>query len=112
METKMRSSLPLALAAILACGLALAAGTAQAQTTSKPKKTSLAECATMLDPFHNKKSDVVKDETIAEYVPLIKNYWKKHCPADFYARQVADADLRKRIDAAVPPPKTNAKKPG
>jgi hypothetical protein len=108
----MRSSLSLALAATLACGLALAAGTAEAQTTSKPKKTSLAECATMLDPFRNKKSDAVKDEAISEYAPLMKNYWKKHCPADFYAQQVSDADLRKRIDAAVPPPKMKAKKPG
>ena len=98
-----------ALAIALACGILASANAAQAQAASKPKKTSLAECATMLDPFHNKKNADVKDEAIAEYAPLVKNYWKKHCPADFYATQVADPDLRKRIDAAAPPPKAKGK---
>jgi hypothetical protein len=85
-------------------------GTAEAQTATKTKKPSLAECATLLDPFKNKQSSAVKDEAITEYAPLIKIYWQKHCPKDFYEQQVSDADLRKRIEAAAPPPKGAAKK--
>ncbi len=98
------------LASGAACVILLSLGTAEAQTATKTKKPSLAECATLLDPFKNKQSSAVKDEAITEYAPLIKIYWQKHCPKDFYEQQVSDADLRKRIDAVAPPPKSSAKK--
>ena len=92
------------------CLCLLAFGPAEAQTATKAKKPNLAECATLLDPFKNKQSSAVKDEYIAEYAPLMKIYWQKNCPKDFYEQEVSDADLRKRVEAAAPLPKAGAKK--
>jgi hypothetical protein len=92
-------ALPLALGCLMLLALPAAAADAPA------KKASLGECSSMLDPFKGKESAKVKDEAIAEYAPLMQAYWKRGCTRKFYEEQVADADLRKRIDAAAPPPK-------
>jgi hypothetical protein len=80
--------------------LGVQAGAAVAQG-----KASLAECAMLIDPFKGKDSAAVKDEAVDEYAPLIKAYWEKGCPADYYDANVKDAELRKRIEAKVPAPK-------
>jgi hypothetical protein len=93
-------------AALLGIALAPAAATAQ---NAAPKKASTAECASLLDPFHNKQNSAVKDDTIKEYAPLMKAYWSKGCSASFYEEQVTP-ELRQRVEAVVPRPKAAAKK--
>jgi hypothetical protein len=94
---------------ILAVALAaqsLFAGFAAAQTKAPAKKApSTAECVMLLGPFRGKTSAAVKDQDVQEYAPLVKSYWAKHCPADLYREELADAELRKRIEAAAPPPR-------
>jgi hypothetical protein len=94
---------------ILAAALAVQCGLsslAEAQTKPSAKKApSTAECVMLLGPFRGKGNAAVKDADVQEYAPLVKSYWTKHCPADLYRQEVADADLRKRIEVAAPPPK-------
>src|SRR5260370_41171101 len=84
----------------LGCALALLAGPAGAAT----KKAGTAECAGLIDVFRNKPSASVKDEAVTEFAPLVKNNWKKGCPADLDNKQIGPA-LRHRIEAGAPPPK-------
>jgi hypothetical protein len=90
-----------AAAALVGAAAGLSAGPALAQA----KKASLAECAMLIDPFKGKDNAAVKDEAVEEYAPLIKAYWEKGCPADYYEENVKDPALRKRIEAKAPPPK-------
>ena len=94
---------------IIAAALAaqtLLAGAAEAQ--GKPhaaKAPSTAECVMLLGPFRGKANDAVKEQDVQDYGPLVKSYWKKHCPAGLYRQEIGDAELRKRIEAVAPPPK-------
>jgi hypothetical protein len=95
---------------IIAAALAaqtLVAGVAEAQTKPHAAKApSTAECVMLLGPFRGKANAAVKDQDVQDYGPLVKSYWKKHCPADLYQQEIADADLRKRIEAVAPAPRS------
>ena len=99
----MRLSRVVVLALALQCGIApFAVAQTKPSTGGAKKAPSTAECVMQLGPFRGKTSAAVKDQDITEYAPLIKTYWSKGCPADLYEQEIADGDLRKRIDAAAP----------